>query len=172
MIPDDVIDVILEEAKKYGVKDRELIQLQKDEREIEKNWALSKAYRTIANSVRDAKDNRFEAEVEKASSLKSKHDGIVSVLKLKNKDLREKVSSERSKAEKRTNWHGIKLEQIVTSGKEQARNLWDKFKMTSVIRNKGIGMDDITQQTQSIMAIYRDSSRDLNPNKDDEEIIE
>ena len=172
LIPDDVIDVILEEAKKYGVKDRELIQLQKDEREIEKNWALSKAYRTIANSVRDAKDNRFEAEVEKASSLKSKHDGIVSVLKLKNKDLREKVSSERSKAEKRTNWHGIKLEQIVTSGKEQARNLWDKFKMTSVIRNKGIGMDDITQQTQSIMAIYRDSSRDLNPNKDDEEIIE
>ena len=94
------------------------------------------------------------------------------MLKLKNKDLREKVSSERSKAEKRTNWHGIKLEQIVTSGKEQARNLWDKFKMTSVIRNKGIGMDDITQQTQSIMAIYRDSSRDLNPNKDDEEIIE
>ena len=81
LIPDDVIDVVLEEAKKHGVKDRELIQLQKDEREIEKNWALSKAYRTIANSVRDEKDNRFEAEVEKASSLKSKHDGIVSVLK-------------------------------------------------------------------------------------------
>lgn len=178
LIPDDVIDVVLEEGKRFGLDIRQLQQLQVDEREIENQWAKGIAYRTIKNNARD---NHLQDDSARASNMQAKCNANISVLKVKNKDLREIVRQ--AKAEMETSDTKLVVENVVTSDSvSKFGGMFGKHNFSNILQDYSdnrITNKDVTEQAKiakelEIVRKQRDLyNKNPSPNRDDDdEIIE
>ncbi len=165
LIPDDVIDVVVEEAGDRGATSQELIDLRDRERQIEEQSELIKVYDKMQDIVQTSpQEQDTTTSVAKRKVAKD----IIVQLTDENDEIRSKVAKEIQKDNKAESY--IKLEDIDI--KDNYKAFFDKKNLFSAMSQKynNVEQMDVTKQAEILRSIERMRQQGvISPNRDNDD---